>query len=92
MIACLGETTGLPALEAIHRTMSASEEGSRILAAKPRINSRSIDLNALDHLPENTFGYHYKQFLVKNVIVFPFSQFHIFYFMFVSVSVECDAR
>lgn len=68
MIACLGETTGLAALESIHQTMIASGEGARILATKPRINSRTIDLNALDNLAENTFGYHYKQFLITNVI------------------------
>lgn len=78
MIACLGETTGLPALQVLHRTMAASEEGSQILATKPRINSRTIDLNALDNLPENTFGYHYKQFLRVNVIIpfFVFSPKH----------------
>lgn len=68
MIACLGETTGLPALRALHQTMATSEEGARILASKPRINSRTIDLDALDRLPENSFGYQYKQFLRTNVI------------------------
>lgn len=68
MIACLGETTGEVALQSLLKTMINSEEGSRILAAKPRINSRTIDLDALDNLSDNTFGYHYKQFLRKNVI------------------------
>lgn len=67
MIACLGETTGRDALRQILATMNSTDEGRRILTKKPRINSREIDLEALDMLPTSTFGYHYKQFLVVNV-------------------------
>lgn len=67
MIACLGETTGLAALQHILSEMKATEEGRRILDQKPRINSRDIDLEALGRLPSTSFGYHYKQFLEVNV-------------------------
>lgn len=67
MIACLGETTGLAALQAQLAAMGACTEGARILARKPRINSKTIDLQALDELPESTFGYQYKKFLRDNV-------------------------
>lgn len=67
MIACLGETTGVAALQQILSEMKATEEGRRILEHKPRINSRDIDLEALGRLPSTSFGYHYKQFLVVNV-------------------------
>lgn len=67
MIACLGETTGVAALQKILSEMKATEEGRRILDQKPRINSQDIDLEALGRLPSTSFGYHYKQFLVMNV-------------------------
>ncbi|XP_062543628.1 ubiquinone biosynthesis protein COQ4 homolog, mitochondrial [Armigeres subalbatus] len=65
MIACLGETTGVPTLETIHHQMQNSEEGCQILAEKPRINTSTVDLEALKKLPQNTFGYHYATFLEK---------------------------
>lgn len=67
MIACLGETTGVPTLETIHHQMQNSEEGCQILAEKPRINTSTVDLEALKKLPQNTFGYHYATFLEKYV-------------------------
>lgn len=65
MIACLGETTGVGALQNIHHQMRNSEEGRQILADKPRINTRTIDMESLRKLPENTFGFHYVSFLEK---------------------------
>lgn len=69
MIACLGETTGNNALQNILQTMKESEEGSQILIERPRINSGIIDLNALEKLPSDTFGYAYKKFLNDNVSI-----------------------
>lgn len=66
MIACLGETTGLPALQAQLAVMGASNEGARVLASKPRINSTAIDLAGLAALPDSTFGYQYSKFLRDN--------------------------
>lgn len=68
MIACLGETTGVPALETIRRQMLSSDEGRAILADRPRINTRTVDMTALKALPENTFGFHYVHFLEKHEI------------------------
>lgn len=70
MIAALGETTGVPALENILRQMKSTEEGLEILNDKPRINSKTIDLELLDKLPKNTFGKAYSDFLKDNVIFF----------------------
>ena len=67
MIACLGETTGVPALEAIRRQMLASDEGRQILADRPRINTRTVDMAALKALPETSFGHQYVHFLEKHV-------------------------
>lgn len=67
MIACLGETTGLDALQTVLQVMKSSPEGLQILSDKPRINSRTVDLDALGKLPVDTFGYAYKKFLDDNV-------------------------
>lgn len=68
MIACLGETTGVQSLTQLLKVMRESSEGSQILLEKPRINSKTIDLNALGMLPKDSFGYWYKKFLDDNVI------------------------
>ncbi|XP_001649247.2 ubiquinone biosynthesis protein COQ4 homolog, mitochondrial [Aedes aegypti] len=65
MIACLGETTGVPALENIRNQMRNSDEGRQILEDKPRINTRTVNMDALKKLPGNTFGYQYVSFMEK---------------------------
>jgi ubiquinone biosynthesis protein COQ4 len=67
MIACLGETTGVTALQRILEHMENSPEGVEILSEKPRINTKTVDLEKLRQLPENTFGRKYWEFLDKNV-------------------------
>ncbi|XP_037933294.1 ubiquinone biosynthesis protein COQ4 homolog, mitochondrial-like [Teleopsis dalmanni] len=66
MIACLGETTGGFALENILQEMKSNEEGQRILTLRPRINTKTVDLDKLRSLPENKFGYAYVKFLDHN--------------------------
>ncbi|XP_031618148.1 uncharacterized protein LOC116337610 [Contarinia nasturtii] len=66
MIACLGETTGIDALQNTLKLMKDSPEGFLILDEQPRINSNAIDLDALGKLPNDTFGYAYKKFLDDN--------------------------
>ncbi|XP_073841934.1 coenzyme Q4 [Musca autumnalis] len=68
MIASLGETTGEHALQQILHTMRASDEGQRILQQKPRINTRTVNLERLRQLPQNTFGRSYVQFLDDNQV------------------------
>lgn len=67
MIAALGETTGVEALKKIYDGMYNSEEGRRILNDKPRINSKTVNLDELKSMPVNTLGYHYMKFLEDNV-------------------------
>lgn len=82
MIACLGETTGIDTLKNLLKLMRSSDEGSLILKDLPRINSTTIDLEALGILPSNTFGYAYKKFLDDNVILNIFFRlFSICYFL-----------
>ncbi|ALC44974.1 CG32174 [Drosophila busckii] len=68
MIACLGETTGEEALLNILDSMQASEEGRRILAEKPRINTTTIDFKRLEALPADSFGATYAKFLKDNQV------------------------
>lgn len=67
MIACLGETTGNFALRKIYENMTASAEGREILHDKPRINTKTINLEELKIMSENTLGYQYWKFLDDNV-------------------------
>lgn len=47
--------------------MEACEEGQRILRERPRINSKTVDLEKLKAYPEGTFGKMYSNFLIVNV-------------------------
>lgn len=67
MIACLGETTGENALCSILQDMKASEEGQLILKEKPRINTKTVNLNDLKSMDVESFGHHYYKFLEDNV-------------------------
>lgn len=73
MILCLdavgtfGETTGYFALKQIYEEMCNHPEGKQILIDRPRIHSSTIDLESLNRLPSNTFGYTYYHFLKENV-------------------------
>ncbi|KAF8340325.1 coenzyme Q biosynthesis protein Coq4-domain-containing protein [Cantharellus anzutake] len=63
MIAALGETTAGPSLPRLRDVMLKDPEGRRILKDRPRINSDTIDLDALSKLPENSFGRAYSDWL-----------------------------
>lgn len=67
MIACLGETTGVEALKTIYEKMQACDEGRQILDDKPRINTKTVNLEELKSMPENTLGHQYWKFLNDNV-------------------------
>ncbi|XP_055376765.1 ubiquinone biosynthesis protein COQ4 homolog, mitochondrial [Condylostylus longicornis] len=68
MIACLGETTGVSALQTIYENMNSSTEGKLILIDKPRINTKTVNLSELKNLAENTFGRNYIKFLDDNKV------------------------
>lgn len=65
-IATFGEVTAEIRLDSIYKTMLNDSEGAKILQDKPRINSKTIDLDYLATLPEGTFGWAYIEFLKKN--------------------------
>lgn len=66
MVAVFGEVTGAYAFRDLHRIMSYDEEGRQILRDRPRINTRTVDLDYLSRLPDYTFGYTYYRFLHDN--------------------------
>jgi ubiquinone biosynthesis protein COQ4 len=66
MVAALAEVTGSVALHTMHRDMMNDPTGRRILADRPLVNTNSIDIQVLEELPKNTFGYAYAMFLRKN--------------------------
>jgi len=56
MVAAFGELTAGPVLPRLRDKMLASEEGRAILKERPRINTHTVDMDALSKLPEGTFG------------------------------------
>ncbi|EJD07098.1 ubiquinone biosynthesis protein COQ4, mitochondrial [Fomitiporia mediterranea MF3/22] len=65
MVAALGETTAGPSLPCLREHMLESAEGRRILKARPRINTRTVDMASLAALPENTLGRTYVSWLER---------------------------
>ncbi|KAF5313807.1 hypothetical protein D9758_017920 [Tetrapyrgos nigripes] len=65
MVAALGETTAGPALPRLRDIMLQSPEGTRILRERPRINTSTVDMQALARLPEGTFGRMYITWLER---------------------------
>ncbi|KAJ3324916.1 Ubiquinone biosynthesis protein [Boothiomyces sp. JEL0866] len=66
MVAALGETTGLRALNRLRNKLLLSKDGRQLLKEKPIINSSTIDLNYLSQLPKDTFGFAYHNFLTTH--------------------------
>ncbi|KAF4517762.1 hypothetical protein B566_EDAN002967, partial [Ephemera danica] len=67
-IAVFGEASGQDALRYISQKMQENKEGMLILQEKPRINSKTVDLQSLEALPSNTLGHTYIQFLKQNKV------------------------
>ncbi|KZT41253.1 Coq4-domain-containing protein [Sistotremastrum suecicum HHB10207 ss-3] len=65
MVAALGETTAGPALPKLREKMLASAEGRQVLKARPRVNSKTVDMVALSKLPAGTFGQSYFNWLER---------------------------
>ncbi|DBA81666.1 hypothetical protein WJX77_006826 [Trebouxia sp. C0004] len=61
MVAALGETTGVTALQGMLRRMQDSVTGQQILRDRPRVTSEAV-AHAWD-LPEGTFGHAYAKFM-----------------------------
>ncbi|RPA87372.1 ubiquinone biosynthesis protein COQ4, mitochondrial [Ascobolus immersus RN42] len=66
MIAVLGEVTATPYfIYRLRDAMLASPTGRQILRDRPRITSKTIDLDKLRAMPENTVGREYAMWLDK---------------------------
>ncbi|XP_076352502.1 ubiquinone biosynthesis protein COQ4 homolog 2, mitochondrial-like isoform X2 [Tachypleus tridentatus] len=66
MVAVMGETTGIVALPRIKQKMEANSEGQDILRERPRINSKTVNIENLKTFPQETLGYAYYRFLTEN--------------------------
>jgi len=66
MVAVNGETSASIALQRIYKRMKEDETGSLILAERPAINSRTVNLEKLKTYPEKSLGKQYSNFLQDN--------------------------
>lgn len=65
MVAALGETTAGPSLPHMRDAMLETPEGRKILKERPRVNSKTIDMDKLAQYPEGTFGRAYITWLER---------------------------
>lgn len=65
MVAAFGELTAGPVLPGLRDKMLASGEGGAVLKERPRINTHTIDMDALSKLPQGTFGRAYTTWLER---------------------------
>lgn len=63
LVGVLGETTGTFALSRMRDRLLESESGRRLLATRPRVSTRTLDLARLRALPAHTFGARYVAFM-----------------------------
>ena len=63
MVAALGETTGVGALEKLRAGMLAHPVGADILEQKPNLTTATLNLNSLRKLPKGTFGSAYVEWM-----------------------------
>lgn len=68
VVLVLTQTVNLPALGRAMDRVAANEEGRALLADRPRIDRTTVDLDALDELPDGTLGREYARFLRDNQI------------------------
>ncbi|XP_071981592.1 ubiquinone biosynthesis protein COQ4 homolog, mitochondrial isoform X2 [Engystomops pustulosus] len=68
MIAVLGETTGILALQNMRERMRNDPEGAQILQERPRIRMSNLDIAHFRELPDGTFGREYIRFLDVNKV------------------------
>lgn len=65
MIAALGDLTSGPVLPRLRDRMLESPEGRQILKDRPKVNSKTVDMDKLSLLPENSFGRAYITWLER---------------------------
>ena len=68
MVAVNAEVTGRRALTSMHRRMLQDPEGREILKDQPRINTKTVDFDALKSLPPNTLGHSYAAYCEEQKI------------------------
>ena len=66
LLTVLTQVSSFPNIDRLVAQMRATHEGRRLMAARPSINSRTIDLEALWALPDETFGKEWVRWLRAN--------------------------
>lgn len=56
MVAAIGDLTAGPVLPGLRDTMLASKEGRSILKERPRISTKTVNMQKLASLPDGTMG------------------------------------
>lgn len=64
----LGEAVNAPTFPSIRARMLDTEDGTRVLAERPSIDTKHVDFPALEALPDGTLGREYARFLRENAI------------------------
>jgi ubiquinone biosynthesis protein COQ4 len=64
----LTDALSLPAMVRMGERLQGDDEGRRLLADRPRLDSHHVDFDALEKLPEGTLGREFVRFLGKNGI------------------------
>lgn len=65
-LSVLTQVSSFPNIDRLVGQMRATHEGRRLLVARPSINSRTVDLDALWALPDGTFGKEWVRWLRAN--------------------------
>lgn len=68
MVFTMAEVTGYQAMQYMRSQMLKSSEGTEILKKRPRINSKTVNLDWLYSLPDCTVGKTYSNFLETNKV------------------------
>lgn len=66
LLSVLTQVSSYPNIDRLVQQMRQTHEGRRLMAARPSINSRTIDLPALWALPDDTFGKEWVRWLKAN--------------------------
>jgi ubiquinone biosynthesis protein COQ4 len=91
MVAALGETTAGSTLPKLRDAMLDSPEGRRILKERPRINSKTLDIQKFKALPDGTFGREYARWLeVCNVTPDSREPVRLFVLFFICITSWCQ--
>ena len=66
LLTILTQTSSYPNIESLVEQMRSTDEGRRLLVARPSLNSQTINIEELSKLPDGTFGREWVRWLHAN--------------------------